>query len=127
MDYTTPFDIGWVDPEFAPVLLAMICLAVVGTTALLGVGLVAYLQRRSSRYLLITVVLGLLVGRSIIGLGTVFGLVPMTIHHLVGHGVDFSIAALVLYIVYRSRSASRNRYAGSEGGDDGIEGEHVKE
>ncbi|ELY95593.1 DUF7471 family protein [Natrialba taiwanensis] len=127
MDYTTPFDIGWVDPEFAPVLLAVICLAVVGTTALLGVGLVAYLQRRSSRYLLITVVLGLLVARSIIGLGTVFGLVPMTIHHLVGHGVDFSIAALVLYIVYRSRSPSRDRYAGPGSSDDGIEGEHVKE
>ncbi|SIR63521.1 DUF7471 family protein [Natronorubrum thiooxidans] len=102
MDHMNPFDIAWLDPQLAPVLLGVIVLAVIGTTILFCCGVVAYLQRRSTRYLLITIVLGLLVGRSIVGLGTVFGLVPMTVHHLVEHSVDFTIAVLILYAVYRS-------------------------
>ncbi|SEH15864.1 hypothetical protein SAMN04487967_2279 [Natronorubrum sediminis] len=102
MNHSSPFDIAWLDPQLAPVLLAVIVLAVIGTTILFCVGVVAYSRRRSTRYLLITVVLGLLVGRSLIGLGTVFGLLPMTLHHLVEHSVDFTIAVLILYAVYRS-------------------------
>ncbi|PGF18229.1 hypothetical protein CP556_04545 [Natrinema sp. CBA1119] len=92
----------WLDPQLAPVLVAVIVLAVIGTTALFVVGLVAYSRRRTTRYSLITVVLGVLVVRSVTGLGTVLGLVPMTVHHLVEHGFDFLIAVLVLYAVYRS-------------------------
>ncbi len=102
MDHTSPFEIAWLDPQLAPVLLGVIILAVIGTTILFCCGIVAYLRRRSTRYLLITIVLGLLVGRSLVGLGTVFGVVPMTVHHLVEHGVDFTIAVLILYAVYRS-------------------------
>ncbi|OVE85522.1 DUF7471 family protein [Natronolimnobius baerhuensis] len=106
MHHTTPFDVEWVSPELAPVLLAIIILAVIGTTILFGCGLVAYSRRRSQRYLLITIVLGLLVARSVIGLGTVFGLVPMAFHHLMEHSVDFAIAVLILYAVYRSGASS---------------------
>lgn len=102
MEHTNPFEIGWLDPQLAPVVLAIVVLAVAGTAVLFGCGLVAYSRRRSTRYLLITVVLGLLVARSIVGLGTVFGLVPMTVHHLVEHSFDFAIAVIVLYTVYRS-------------------------
>ncbi|RQG92757.1 hypothetical protein EA462_00555 [Natrarchaeobius halalkaliphilus] len=102
MNHTNPFEIGWLDPQLAPVLLAVIVLAAIGTTILFGCGIVAYSRRRTRRYLLITLVLGLLVARSLVGLGTVFGLVPMTVHHLVEHGADVTIAALVLYAVYRS-------------------------
>ncbi|SEP64284.1 DUF7471 family protein [Natrinema salaciae] len=102
MDHTSPFEMSWLDPQLAPVLLVVLVLAVVGTTLLFCCGVVAYSRRRSFRYLLITVVLGLLVTRSVIGLGTAFGLVPMTIHHLVEHGFDFTIAVLILYAAYRS-------------------------
>lgn len=102
MDHTNPFEISWLDPQLAPVLLAIIILAVIGTAILFCCGVVAYSRRRSTRYLLITLVLGLLVARSIVGLGTVFGLVPMTVHHLVEHSSDFAIAVLILYAVYRS-------------------------
>ncbi|AFZ73435.1 DUF7471 family protein [Natronobacterium gregoryi] len=102
MEHTSPFEVGWLDPELAPILLAVIVLAVLGTTILFLCGVVAYSRRRSLRYLLITIVLGLLVGRSFVGLGTAFGVVPMTIHHLVEHGVDLTIAVLILYAVYRS-------------------------
>ena len=102
MEHTSPFDIPWLDPQLAPILVAVIVLAAAGTTILFCCGLVAYSRRRSPRYLLITAVLGLLVVRSVVGLGTVFGVVPMTAHHLVEHGFDFTIAVLVLYAVYRS-------------------------
>lgn len=94
------------DPRLAPVLIAVIALAVLGTTVLFVAGVVAYSRRRTLRYLLITVVLGVLVVRSVTGLGTVLGLVPMTVHHLVEHSFDFLIAVLILYAVYRSGSAS---------------------
>jgi ethanolamine transporter EutH len=106
MQHTSPFNLEWVDPQLTPVLLVIIMLAAVGTTILFCCGVVAYSRRRSMRYLLITVALGLLVVRSLVGLGTVFGLVPMTVHHLVEHGVDVSIAGLILYAVYRSGPGS---------------------
>ncbi|ELY51699.1 DUF7471 family protein [Natronolimnohabitans innermongolicus] len=129
MDHTSPFEVQWLDPQLAPVLLAVIVLAVLGTTILFGCGIVAYSRRRSTRYLLVTAVLGLLVTRSIVGLGTVFGLVPMTIHHLVEHSVDFSIAVLILYAVYRSgpgistdpESRSRSRSGSGSGSGSGSE------
>lgn len=98
----------WPDSQLAPVLIAVIVLAVIGTTVLFVLGVVAYSRRRTLQYLLVTVALGVLVTRSIFGLGTVFGLVPMTFHHLVEHGLDFFIAVLVLYAVYRSGPASRS-------------------
>ncbi|EMA35316.1 DUF7471 family protein [Halobiforma nitratireducens] len=104
MDHTSPFRVEWVDPQLAPVLLGIIVLAALGTAVLFACGLVAYSRRRSIRYLLVTVVLGLLVVRSVVGLGTVFGVVPMTFHHLLEHGVDFTIAVLILYAVYRTGS-----------------------
>ncbi|WP_247002237.1 DUF7471 family protein [Halosolutus gelatinilyticus] len=114
MDHTSPFDIPWLDPQLAPVLVAIIVLAVVGTTILFCCGVVAYRRRRSTRYLLITVVLGLLVVRSVVGLGTVFGLVPMTVHHLVEHSFDFTIAVLVLYAVYRAGTRADRVSIGSD-------------
>ncbi|MFP8951555.1 hypothetical protein ACLI4Z_01095 [Natrialbaceae archaeon A-arb3/5] len=115
MHHTNPFDVAWLNPELAPVLLAVIVLAVIGTTVLFCCGVVAYSRRRSFRYLLITIVLGLLVGRSIVGLGTVFGIVPMTVHHLVEHSVDFAIAGLILYAVYRSGASTTSPSFGSDG------------
>ena len=102
MYHSSPFEADWISPELAPVLLLVILLAALGTMILFFCGVVAYRRRRSFRYLLITVVLGLLVARSLVGLGTVFGAVPMAVHHLVEHSVDFTIALLILYAVYRS-------------------------
>ena len=96
----------WVDPQLEPVLVGVIALAVVATSLLFVLGVGAYARRRSTRYLLITIAIGLLLARSIVGLGTVLGLVPMTVHHLVEHGFDVLIASLVLYAVYRAGPVS---------------------
>lgn len=114
MQPTNPFEVDWLSPEAAWLLLVVIVLAVVGTTVLFCIGLVAYHRRRSFRYLLITVVLGLLVVRSIVGLCTVFGIVPMAIHHLVEHGLDFVIAVIILYAVYQSGSSRGGPMRGFE-------------
>lgn len=101
------FNSTWLNPQLAPILVAVIILAVVGTILLFWAGIIAYSRRQTTRYLLITAVLGMLVARSIIGLGTVFGLIPMTIHHLIEHSFDFLIAIAILYTVYRSGPATK--------------------
>ncbi len=98
----------WVDEPLAYVLLVTIILAGVGTTILFVLGLFAYWRRKTLRYLLITVALFALVARSVVGLGTIYGYVPMPIHHLVEHGLDFLIAAIILYAVYRVGPPSSN-------------------
>lgn len=98
---------GWPAAEHTPLLLTVILLAAFGTLALFVIGLSVFSRRRSIRYLLITAALGALVFRTAIGLGTVFGYVPMTAHHLLSHGLDFFIAVLILAAVYLSGSPAR--------------------
>jgi type III secretory pathway component EscS len=100
------FPADWVAPEFAPFLFAGLVLAGLGTISLFVLSVVAYWRRLESRYLLITLALGALATRTIVGWGTVFGLVPMTVHHLLEHTLDFLIALLVIYAVYRSGGGS---------------------
>lgn len=93
---------GWLTGTEAAILLAVLALATVGTATLFLVGVVGYRRRGTTVYLLVTVALGLLVGRSLVGVGTALGAVPMPVHHLVGAGSDFAIAAVLLYALYRS-------------------------
>lgn len=99
---------AWLSGGEATALLIVLALATVGTLALFVVGLVAYRRRGSGVYLLLTVALGLLVGRSIMGFGTALDLVPMPMHHLLGHGADLAIAALVLYAIVRTGAVRGN-------------------
>ncbi|CQH63319.1 uncharacterized protein HHUB_4042 (plasmid) [Halobacterium hubeiense] len=92
----------WIPSRYWPVLVVVLSLATVGTVVLFGVGLSAYVQRRSRRYLLVAGVLALLVGRTFVGMGTLFGVVPMGLHHLIAHSIDFLTAATLLYLVYQS-------------------------
>ncbi len=84
----------------SPVLLAVIAIAGVGTGVLFAVSLVAYNRRRNRQFLFISVAVGALLARAIVGAGTILGYVPMAIHHFVEHSLDFVIAAVVLYAVY---------------------------
>ncbi len=93
----------WPGVEGSLPLLGVILLAGVGTGVLFVMSLLTYLDRRTTRYLLVTIAVGALFGRSIIGIGTVFGLVPMPIHHLLEHSLDFLIAAVILYAVVRNK------------------------
>lgn len=94
---------GWVASPYATVLLALVVLAGMGTAALFVLGLVAYRRRRSRSYGYVAAALGLLVARSIVGLGTLRGTVPMAVHHGVEHGIDLLVALLVLAAIYAQR------------------------
>jgi len=90
----------WLTGTEAAVLLVILVLATLGTATLFLIGIAGYRRRRTRTYLLMTVVLGLLVVRSIVGIGTVLGLVPMPVHHLIEHSSDLTVAALVLYALF---------------------------
>lgn len=93
---------NWIDPGYSWFLLGVIFLAGIGTTVLFLVSVVACIQRRTVRFLLVTLALAALVIRTIVGFGTMLGFVPMTIHHLLSHSLDFLIAIIILYGVYQS-------------------------
>ncbi|WP_336338406.1 DUF7471 family protein [Haloarcula brevis] len=90
----------WLGPRQTVILLAVLGLAALGTLALFFVASVSTYRRRSRPYVLLTVAIGLLVLRSVVGIGTVLGTVPMVVHHLTEHGIDFLIALLVLSAIY---------------------------
>jgi hypothetical protein len=92
----------------SPVLLAVIACAGIGTGVLFLVSFVAYRRRRTGQYRLISAAVGVLVLRSLVGAGTVLGIVPMPVHHFVEHSLDFLIAAMVLYAVYAYAPGSLN-------------------
>ncbi|WP_010546774.1 DUF7471 family protein [Natronobacterium lacisalsi] len=96
----------WLPPSIAPLLFAIVAFAAVGTLTLFIVGLIGYARRSTFRYRVLTVALGALVVRSIVGAGTTFGLVPMVVHHLVGHGADLLVAWLLLYLLYCERGTT---------------------
>lgn len=96
----------WPGVEGSVLILGVILLAGLGTGLLFLASLLAYWQRRSTEYLLITAAVGMLFLRTLGGFGTVMGEVPMVVHHLMEHSFDFLIAALVLYAVYRSKPAA---------------------
>jgi hypothetical protein len=97
-----PLHTGSQSVEGSLFLLAVVALAGLGTGALFAVSLLAYRQRRSTRHLLVTLAVGTLFLRSVVGAGTILGYTPMVVHHLVEHTFDFLIAALVLYAVLRT-------------------------
>jgi len=81
-------------------LLAVALVAGVGTGILFVVSVVAYRRRKGAQYRLIIAAVGVLLFRSVVGTGTILGVVPMPIHHFLEHSLDFLIAAIVLYAVY---------------------------
>jgi hypothetical protein len=98
----------------SPPLLGVVLVAGVGTGALFLVSLVAYRRRGSAQYALISVAVGALLARSVVGAGTILGVVPMPVHHFLEHGLDFAIAALVLYAVYAHAPGSVGNDARSD-------------
>ena len=95
----------WSSIEGSIPLFGIIMLAGVGTGVLFLCSVLAYRQRRSKKYLLVMAAVGALFFRTVIGLGTAMGHVPMLAHHLVEHTLDFLIAALILVAAIRSGPA----------------------
>ena len=84
-------------------LVSVLVMASIGTGVLFIGSVLAWYRRREQRYVLIMLAVGALFARSAIGFGTVYGHVPMEAHHIIEHSLDFMIAGLILYAVYRSK------------------------
>lgn len=73
------------------------------TVPIAGIAILAYLRRRATSYLFVALALLALVARIVVAAGTVFGLVPERVHHVAEHGLDITIAALVVGAVVAAR------------------------
>lgn len=87
-------------------LLAVITVAAAGTAVLLGLAIGAFIQRQSRPYLLIVTAFTALFGRSAVAGVTVMGLFSPAEHHILEHGLDVVLVALVIAAVYHSRTGS---------------------
>ncbi|WP_435063993.1 DUF7471 family protein [Halobaculum sp. EA56] len=76
----------------------------VAGAGLLGLGLAAFLRRRSRSYLLVALALGALAARAGLAAGAAFGLVGVDAHHFGEHLLDVAMATLVVAAVYYART-----------------------
>lgn len=77
-------------------LLGFLVLAGILAGVIFLVSFVVYARRRSRRYQLLTVALGALFGRSLVGLGYLTGWISHRQHHLLEHGLDIVIGLCIL-------------------------------
>jgi hypothetical protein len=96
---------GITGPQSLP-LIAVIAVAAVGTSVLLGLAIGAFVRRQSRPYLLIVGALAALLGRSAVAGFTITGSVSPTEHHFLEHGLDVALVAFVIAAVYHSRTVS---------------------
>lgn len=75
----------------------------VGGAVLFALGVIAYTQRRSFSYFLLTVAIGALLGRVLVGGLAFSGVMNESIHHLIEHGLDVVTLAAVIGAVYFAR------------------------
>ena len=88
------------------VLWVLVTLAALGASALLGLALAAFVARRSRPYLLLVGAFAALFARSLVAVGSGMGMLSPTMHHVVEHGIDVVLVALVVAAVYYARSVS---------------------
>lgn len=85
-------------------LWAIITVATLGSSALVVVAGMAYLRRRSWSYLFITVAIGMLVVRSVVGLFALGGPLQIGTHHVLEHLLDVVAIALLFAAIYVART-----------------------
>ncbi|WP_049971460.1 DUF7471 family protein [Haladaptatus cibarius] len=85
-------------------LPTVLALSAVGSVFVLALALVAFRQRRTLPYLLVTLAFGALAGQTLMGGLTTVNFVADNTHHLVEHILDVVIIALLVGAVYYARS-----------------------
>ena len=88
------------------ILAALLGVGAFGGAAILGLALAALVRRRSWPYLLVALALGTLLVRVAAGAVYVQGTLGSDTHHLLEHGLDIVMAALVIAAVVFARDAS---------------------
>ena len=90
-----------------PSLIVVLGLAGAGSLVVAGLAIAAFARRRSRSYLLIAAALGALAARTGVAGLSLGGLLGTDFHHLLEHGLDVAMAALVIAAVYYARSVER--------------------
>lgn len=90
-------------------LIAVLALGGVGSVAVAGLGVAAWLRRGSRSYLLVALALSTLLARSGVAALTLSGAVTWDAHHLLEHLLDVAMAGLVIGAVYYARRVEHAR------------------
>ena len=91
---------------FSLALVVVLLLAGLGTSLVAGLALAAFLRRRSRPYLLVALAVLALVARTAVAGLALQGGLPTDTHHLLEHGLDVVMVALVVAAVYTARTAT---------------------
>lgn len=86
-------------------MFVVLAVAGVASAILLGLALATFARRRSRSYLLVALALGALVARTVVGGGGAVAILSPEVHHLIEHGLDVAMAALVVGAVLYAREA----------------------
>ncbi|WP_227375749.1 DUF7471 family protein [Haladaptatus halobius] len=85
-------------------LPTVIALAALGSALVLALALVAFRQRRTFPYLLVTLAFAALAGRAVVGGLTTADYLAMSTHHIAEHALDVVVVALLVGAVYYTRT-----------------------
>jgi hypothetical protein len=93
-------------------LLAVLGAAAVASAGLTGLALAAFVRRRSRSYLLVALAVATLLARTAVAVASVTRVVGPSAHHLLEHGLDVAMAALVIAAVYYARAVDNDSGGG---------------
>ena len=88
-------------------LTVVLTLGALGSVAVLVLALAAFRRRRSLPYLLVALAVAALATRAVVGALTMGGYLGSATHHVVEHGLDVAVVALVVGAVYYARTVER--------------------
>ena len=89
-------------------MFAVLTLAAVGSAVVLALALAALVRRRSRSYLLLALALSTLLARTAAAVLSATGRLGPALHHVLEHGLDVTMAGLVIAAVYDARSARKS-------------------
>lgn len=88
-------------------LSTVLFLTGIASAIIVGLAIIAFAQRRSRSYLLITMALVTLLARTGIGGLAIIDVVPMEMHHIIEHSLDGAMAVLLIAAVYYARTTDQ--------------------
>jgi len=95
-------------------LATLLSVGALGAAVVLGVALAALHRRPSWPYLFVALAVATLFVRFVAGVGYMQGTVSAETHHLLEHGLDVAMAALVIAAVVVARNATASGVSAGE-------------
>ena len=86
-----------------PLLIALLAIAGLGASVVVGLALAVFVRRRSHSHLLVTLAVATLLARTVVAVLSLNGTLGAGVHHLAEHGLDVTMVALVIAAVYTTR------------------------